>query len=225
MPVGEPTVRCVRPHVFPDPFRTPPVAPVIEKEPLTMAAPEEKSPKISAAVGNAMYEVWLAGLGALAQAQTQGRKQFESLVQEGMAIQEKLRDMAQSQFEAGARQMIEAAQAAQDKAQSTWAEFQKATTGHLEKLMSAAPAAPDMQAFMKRLQSATMNLQSLAKWPGAGEPPAAAAAAAPARKTAKRKSAKKRAAKTTPAAKAPAKKAPAKKAAKKAAKKKAAKHA
>jgi poly(hydroxyalkanoate) granule-associated protein len=180
-------------------------------------ASEEKSPKVSAVVGNAMYEVWLAGLGALAQAQTQGRKQFESLVQEGMAIQEKLRDMAQSQFEAGARQMIEAAQAAQDKAQNTWAEFQKATTGHLERLMSAAPAAPDMQAFMKRLQSASMNLQSLAKWPGSGEAPAAAA---PAKKATKRKSAKKRAAKKAPATRAPAKKA----AKKKAAKKKAAKH-
>lgn len=177
-------------------------------------ATEDKSPKVSAVVGNAMYEVWLAGLGALAQAQTQGRKQFESLVQEGMAIQEKLRDMAHSQFEAGARQMIEAAQAAQDKAQSTWAEFQKATTGHLEKLMSAAPAAPDLQAFMKRLQSATTSLQSLAKWPGTSEPPAARAA--PAKRTAKK------AAKKT--AKRAAKKVPARKAAKAAVKKKAAKH-
>lgn len=177
-----------------------------------MASKAKASTKIPAAVGTAMYEVWLAGLGALSQAQREGRKQFESLVAEGMAIQERVRTMAQSQIEAGARQMIEAAQAATEKAQGSWEEFQGAVQGHLERLMASAPGGKDMQAFMKRLQAASVNLQSLAKWPGNGDAPMPMQ---PAKKAAKKKSAKK-------AAKAPAKKA-AKAPAKKAAKKKAAK--
>lgn len=177
-----------------------------------MATGDKSAAKIPAAVGSAMYEVWLAGLGALAQAQKEGRKHFESLVQEGMAIQDRLREAAQNQFEAGARQMIEAAQAATEKATGTWEAFQQSVQEQLERAMSSAPGGAELQAFMKRLQTASTNLQSIAKWPGVGPAPSAEA---PAKKAATKKAAKKA-----------AKKAPAKKAAKKkAARKKAAKHA
>jgi poly(hydroxyalkanoate) granule-associated protein len=199
-----------------------------------MATGDKSSTKIPAAVGSAMYEVWLAGLGALAQAQKEGRKQFESLVQEGIAIQEKLRETAQNHFEAGARQMIEVAQAATEKATGTWEAFQGSVQEQLERAMSTTPGGAELQAFMKRLQAATSNLQSLAKWPGVGPAPAAEGPAArgaarksvkKATKKATKKVAKKVAKRAVKSAVKKAARAPAGKSAKKKSAKKAAKHA
>jgi poly(hydroxyalkanoate) granule-associated protein len=44
------------------------------------------------------HQIWLAGLGAMAQAQAQGSKAFETLVSDGMAFQHKSQQEAQQRF-------------------------------------------------------------------------------------------------------------------------------
>jgi poly(hydroxyalkanoate) granule-associated protein len=48
-----------------------------------------RTARTRAAAGNIAQQIWLAGLGALARAQAEGPKVFESLVVEGAAIQER----------------------------------------------------------------------------------------------------------------------------------------
>ncbi|HUN92615.1 MAG TPA: phasin family protein [Burkholderiaceae bacterium] len=47
-----------------------------------------------AAVRDSAHQIWLAGLGAFAKAQSEGGKMFETLVKEGQAIQDRTRKAA-----------------------------------------------------------------------------------------------------------------------------------
>ena len=56
------------------------------------------------------HEVWLAGLGALAQAQAQGTKAFETLVSDGLAFQRKSQEQAQQRLEEATARLTDLAQ-------------------------------------------------------------------------------------------------------------------
>ncbi|MFV0680464.1 phasin family protein [Ottowia sp.] len=59
-----------------------------------------------AAAGHASpTNVWLAGMGALANAQAEGNKAFEALVKQGMAIQQKTQTMARARMAEATQQM------------------------------------------------------------------------------------------------------------------------
>lgn len=62
--------------------------------------------------GNPMssQQIWLAGLGALAQAQAQGSKAFETLVSDGLAFQRKTQDEARQRFEEATERLSSMAQ-------------------------------------------------------------------------------------------------------------------
>ena len=56
------------------------------------------------------HEVWLAGLGALAQVQAQGSKAFEKLVGDGLAFQRKSQEQAQQRLEEATARLTDLAQ-------------------------------------------------------------------------------------------------------------------
>ena len=56
------------------------------------------------------HEVWLAGLGALAQAQAQGTKAFEALVNDGLAFQRKSQEQAQQRLQEATDRLTHLAQ-------------------------------------------------------------------------------------------------------------------
>ncbi len=62
---------------------------------------EPASPPASGAGDN----VWLAGMGALAQAQAQGTKAFDALVREGLAQQAKAREAAETEMNKAAERL------------------------------------------------------------------------------------------------------------------------
>ncbi len=55
-------------------------------------------------------EVWLAGLGALAQVQAQGSKAFEKLVSEGLSFQRKSQEQAQQRLQEATARLTDLAQ-------------------------------------------------------------------------------------------------------------------
>jgi poly(hydroxyalkanoate) granule-associated protein len=166
-----------------------------------MATKKAQSTGAKAAQGaaTAMQEVWLAGLGALAVAQREGRTQFENLVQQGVEVEARLRKLAESQIEQTTKTMMAAAQDMTDKAQTAWHDMQKLFTGQMDKVMGGLGAlgTPDYRAFVKRVEDTMANVQSIAKWPIEGMPwsgrgaKAVAKRPAAARSGTKRKAAKK----------------------------------
>lgn len=55
----------------------------------------ESGGKLAATIKESAQQIWLAGLGAFSRAQEEGNKVFESLVEEGEAIQAKTRKAAE----------------------------------------------------------------------------------------------------------------------------------
>jgi poly(hydroxyalkanoate) granule-associated protein len=71
------------------------------------AAPASGMPDLS---GLNTHQIWLAGLGAMAQAQAQGNKAFETLVSDGLAFQRKSQEEAQQRFEEATERFASMAQ-------------------------------------------------------------------------------------------------------------------
>ncbi|MEN9888056.1 MAG: hypothetical protein RL559_93 [Pseudomonadota bacterium] len=70
------------------------------KKPASPSAPDTAaSPPLPAGMhALSSHQIWLAGLGAMAQAQAQGSKAFETLVSDGLAFQQKSQQEAQQRF-------------------------------------------------------------------------------------------------------------------------------
>ena len=69
-----------------------------------------------AADGAAAHPIWLAGLGAMAQAQAQGTKAFETLVSDGLAFQRKSQEQARAQLQEATERLSHLAQGLQPAA-------------------------------------------------------------------------------------------------------------
>ena len=67
-------------------------------------------PELSALSPTRAHEIWLAGLGAMAQAQAQGNKAFETLVSDGLAFQRKSQEQAQQRFQEATERFASMAQ-------------------------------------------------------------------------------------------------------------------
>lgn len=75
------------------------------KKPDPLAAPG--MPDLSAL---SSHQIWLAGLGAMAQAQAQGSKAIETLVNDGLAFQRKSQEEARQRFEEATERFTSMAQ-------------------------------------------------------------------------------------------------------------------
>lgn len=84
------------------------------------AAPASGTPDMTALNS---HQIWLAGLGAMAQAQAQGNKAFETLVSDGLAFQRKSQEEAQQRFQEATERFAHMAQG-----------LGQTTTGRIDKL-------------------------------------------------------------------------------------------
>lgn len=77
------------------------------KKPDPAAAPTSGMQDLSAL---SSHQIWLAGLGAMAQAQAQGSKAIETLVNDGLAFQRKSQEEARQRFEEATERFAHMAQ-------------------------------------------------------------------------------------------------------------------
>ena len=71
------------------------------------ATPASSMPELP---GLNTHQIWLAGLGAMAQAQAHGNKAFENLVSDGLAFQRKSQEEAQQRFQEATERFANMAQ-------------------------------------------------------------------------------------------------------------------
>ena len=154
---------------------------------------------LAGSVKESAQQIWLAGMGAFAKAQAEGKQVFDALVKEGTALQKRTQNVAEEKFGDVTTKMTSMADDVSAKAGKQWDKlesiFEERTARAMKKL--GVPSSRDVQALMDRIDALSAQVASRAR-------PAAKKAAA------------KTAAKTTTAKKA-VKRAPRKSAAKKAA--------
>ncbi len=146
---------------------------------------------LASSVKESAREIWLAGMGAFAKAQAEGKQVFEALVKEGSTLQKKTQGVAEEKFGEVTSKMTSMADEVTAKAGKQWDKletiFEERTAKALKKL--GVPSSKDVQALMDRIDALSAQVATRSK---------AAAKTVAAKTGAAKKSAAKTAAKRAP---------------------------
>ena len=162
---------------------------------------QDQAERLSKNLGESAQQVWLAGVGAFGRAQAEGNKLFESLVKEGLSLEQITRKVAGGKVEA-VRDVVESKVGqARGRASDTWDRLEKVFEERVQRALRRleVPSREDLSALVDRVDSLNGELRKFGgsaaprkstakKTPGAPRK-AAAKKAAPAKK-ATRKSAR-----------------------------------
>ena len=120
---------------------------------------------LASSVRESAREIWLAGMGAFAKAQAEGRQVFETLVREGSSLQKKTQGAAEERFSEVTNRMTNMADEVTAKAGQHWDKlesiFEERTAKALKKL--GVPTAKDVQALTERVDALAAQLAGRAK--------------------------------------------------------------
>ena len=119
---------------------------------------------LASSVKDSAQQIWLAGMGAFAKAQAEGKHVFDALVQEGAALQKKTQSVAEERFGDVSSKMTSMAEDVTAKANKQWDKlesiFEERTARAMKKLN--VPSARDVQALMDRVDALSARLASRA---------------------------------------------------------------
>jgi poly(hydroxyalkanoate) granule-associated protein len=121
------------------------------------------------ALVDAVHQIWLAGMGALARAQKEGPRAFEAMIVDGADFIDRRRTNAEKSL----REAIAAVQTAvtarmrgtRDQAAETWDSLEKIFQGRVQRVLHqvGVPTAAEIKALTKRVDALNSNVASLAK--------------------------------------------------------------
>ena len=110
---------------------------------------------LASSVRESAKEIWLAGMGAFAKAQAEGKQVFEALVKEGNSLQKKTQGAAEEKFSEVSSRMTSMADEVTAKAGQHWDKlesiFEQRTAKALKKL--GVPTSNDVQALAARVDA------------------------------------------------------------------------
>jgi poly(hydroxyalkanoate) granule-associated protein len=115
------------------------------------------------------HKVWLAGLGALSRAQSEGPKLFESLVEEGSEVHEHARDVTETAFKKAVANVRGAADerisALRGKADETWDNVEKIFQSRVQKALQqlGMPTSQEIRALTRKVDELSRGVEGLAK--------------------------------------------------------------
>jgi poly(hydroxyalkanoate) granule-associated protein len=134
-------------------------------------------------------QIWLAGLGAFAKNQEEGKKVFEKLVDDGLSLQKKTQEALHEKVSQASEKINEMASTLKQDPSAHWAPLEDLFHNRVAKANEKL-GVPDAQAFealIQRVQALEKALGLAASATGAStKPPAKAPAKAPAKVPAKK---------------------------------------
>lgn len=163
----------------------------------TANASTAQAERLGKSITESAQQIWLAGMGAFNRAQAEGGKLFESLVRDGLSLEQTARKFTGTRADL-VRDAVEGKVGqARERAADTWDKLEKVFEERVQRALVklGVPGRDDLNALTARVERLTEELR---KANGGSAPKKAAKA--PAKKTAKAP-AKKAAKRTKPAAK------------------------
>ena len=160
---------------------------------------QAQAEQLSKRLGESAQQVWLAGVGAFGRAQAEGTKLFETLVKEGLSLEQITRKTAGGKAQAMRDAVESTVGQARERASDTWDRLEKVFEERVHRALRRleVPSREDLSALIDRVDALNAELRKLGGVP--------AAKPARARKAAARKPSP--SAKKTPAKRASRKKA------------------
>ena len=120
---------------------------------------------LASSVKESAKEIWLAGMGAFAKAQAEGKQVFEALVKEGSTLQKKTQGAAEEKFGEVTSKMTSMADEVTAKAGKQWDKlesiFEERTAKAMKKL--GVPSSKDVEALMARIDALSAQVASSAR--------------------------------------------------------------
>ena len=149
---------------------------------------------LASSVKDSAQQIWLAGMGAFAKAQAEGRQVFDALVKEGSALQKKTQSAAEERFGDVSSKMTSMAEDVTAKAGKQWDKlesiFEERTAKAMKKL--GVPSSKDVEALMARIDALSAQVSASAK--SAAKKTASRTSAKTTKKTAAKRAARRSAA-------------------------------
>ncbi len=120
---------------------------------------------LAGSVKDSAQQIWLAGMGAFAKAQAEGRQVFDALVKEGVSLQKKTQTAAEERFGDVSSKMTSMAEDVTAKAGKQWDKlesiFEERTAKAMKKL--GVPSSKDVEALMARIDALSAQVAAGAK--------------------------------------------------------------
>lgn len=120
---------------------------------------QHQAERLARGLGQSAQQVWLAGIGALGRAQSEGSRLFDSLVEEGSEMQRNTREMADRQT-AAARDSVGQAR---DRAGESWGRLERAFEDRVQRTLSrlGVPVRDDLSELSRRIDALTSELRRI----------------------------------------------------------------
>ena len=131
------------------------------------AKPIDQAKELSQSVLKSSHQIWLAGLGAFARAQAEGKQMFENLVRQGERLESRTRQAA-SETASAARSAAEAkAREMQKMAGGTWDKLEKVFEDRVARALSklGVYSQNDVDRLAQRVDALSEAVNKLIKSP------------------------------------------------------------
>ncbi len=136
-------------------------------------ASAQSADNLGKSIMESAQQIWLAGLGAFSKAQEEGTRLFETLVKEGLSLEEKTRNIAfgkagevREAVEAGVSQVKERTQETWDKLEKVFEDRVSRALGHL-----GVPGRKELNELAAKVEELAREVRKLQPRP-AGKAPA-----------------------------------------------------
>ena len=111
-------------------------------------------------------QIWLAGLGAFARTQDEGGKLFETLVQEGQAVDARMKKTADEKIEppkSGVETMKGKVEEIREKATGAWNKLEEVFQARVARALRrlGVPTRDDIQQLFQQVDLLSQNIQEL----------------------------------------------------------------
>ena len=130
-------------------------------------------------VTDSAQQIWLAGLGAFAKAQSEGGKLFESLVKEGSELDAKTRKFTESKVGEMRGNVESTVGQMRERSQETWDKLEKVFEDRVARALGrlGIPNHDEINTLTTRVEELSRDVRKLGDKPAAAKRPAAKRAA------------------------------------------------
>lgn len=148
---------------------------------------QAQAEQLSKRLSESAQQVWLAGVGAFGRAQAEGGKLFESLVKEGLSLEQLTRKVATGRVDAVRDAVETTVGQARERAADTWDRLEKVFEDRVQRALRRleVPSREDLAALIERVDTLNAELRKLGGTPAKPAKKVARKAAAPAKKAAR----------------------------------------
>lgn len=132
--------------------------PKFKSKPASAASADKTS-----ALMDTAQQVWMAGMDALARAQSQGGKLFEALVKEGITLEQKTRRFATGKVDEVRDAVETKVEQVKERAADTWDKLETVFEARVSKALSnlGIPGREEMEALVERVEELNRTVKKL----------------------------------------------------------------